>query len=103
MMLINNLLDKFKAKKGFTTDKQIAYDLSISCQKLSAVRQGSRFLTEKQLFYLSQVTKCNYELVILDLLIHKSKFDKTEVVLQMLFNHRLAFYSYNLFEDCESI
>ncbi|KJG29189.1 hypothetical protein C0W92_00005 [Photobacterium angustum] len=52
----NQLLDAYKSAKNYVQDKQIALDLGISKQKLSAIRNGQRHLTDNEVIFLAENT-----------------------------------------------
>lgn len=53
-MYANKLLDSYKEAKNYIQDKQIAHDLGISKQKISAIRNGKRYLTETEAIFLAE-------------------------------------------------
>ncbi|TOM46520.1 hypothetical protein CGH76_21145 [Vibrio parahaemolyticus] len=72
-MYINELLDAYKSAKRYEQDKQIAHDLGISTQKLSNIRNGSRYLTEKEALFLANEVGANKESVLVYLAADKAK------------------------------
>ncbi|MGF1751874.1 DUF3693 domain-containing protein [Vibrio cionasavignyae] len=72
-MQINELLDAYKHANKYTQDKQIAHDLQISTQKLSDIRQGRRYLTEKEALLLADHVGADKEIVLIQLAADKCK------------------------------
>lgn len=72
-MYINQLLDAYKEQKRYVQDKQIAHDLGISTQKLSNIRQGSRYLTENEALFLADEVGADKETVLVYLAADKAK------------------------------
>lgn len=72
-MYINQLIDAYKEKKNYIQDKQIAHDLGISTQKLSNIRQGSRYLTENEALFLAEEVGADKEMVLVYLAADKAK------------------------------
>lgn len=72
-MYINELLDAYKNAKNYVQDKQIAHDLEMSVQKLSAVRNGTRYLTETEALFLANEIGADKEAVLIYLAADKAK------------------------------
>ncbi|WP_068717600.1 DUF3693 domain-containing protein [Vibrio tritonius] len=72
-MYINELLDAYKDAKRYVQDKQIAHDLGISTQKLSNIRQGTRYLTENEALFLANEIGADKETVLIYLAADKAK------------------------------
>ncbi|PFG56151.1 uncharacterized protein DUF3693 [Vibrio sp. ES.051] len=72
-MYINQLLDAYKSAKNYVQDKQIAHDLGISTQKLSNIRNGQRYLTEKEVLFLAKEVGADIESVLVYLAADKAK------------------------------
>lgn len=72
-MYINQLLDAYKSAKNYVQDKQIAHDLGISVQKLSGIRKGERYLTEKEALFLAKEIGLDTESVLVYLAADKAK------------------------------
>lgn len=72
-MYINQLIDAYKEKKNYIQDKQIAHDLGVSTQKLSNIRQGSRYLTENEALFLAEEVGADKEMVLVYLAADKAK------------------------------
>lgn len=89
-MLINNLIERYKCQKGYSRDKQIACDLNISTQKLSAVRVGTRYLTESELLFLAKEIGEPYERLLLDQAYERSQCSEAKVCWQCLIRQYLS-------------
>ncbi|HCH2618789.1 hypothetical protein J8B07_06860 [Vibrio parahaemolyticus] len=72
-MYINELLDAYKKAKNYVQDKQIAHDLGISTQKMSNIRNGSRYLTETEALFLAEAIGADKETVLVYLAADKAK------------------------------
>jgi len=72
-MYINQLLDAYKDAKNYVQDKQIAHDLGISTQKLSNIRNGSRYLTESEALFIADEIGADKEMVLVYLAADKAK------------------------------
>ncbi|EPR4992590.1 DUF3693 domain-containing protein [Vibrio navarrensis] len=72
-MYINQLLDAYKEAKNYVQDKQIAHDLGISTQKLSNIRNGSRYLTESEALFIADEIGADKEMVLVYLAADKAK------------------------------
>lgn len=72
-MYINELLDTYKESKRYVQDKQIAHDLGISRQKMSAIRKGERYLTENEALFLADEVGADKEMVLVYLAADKAK------------------------------
>ncbi|WCP68654.1 DUF3693 domain-containing protein [Vibrio tubiashii] len=72
-MYINELLDTYKEKKRYIQDKQIAHDLGISRQKMSAIRKGERYLTENEALFIAEQIGMDKEMVLVYLAADKAK------------------------------
>ncbi|HAS8194971.1 TPA: hypothetical protein I7704_13425 [Vibrio vulnificus] len=72
-MYINQLLDAYKDAKRYVQDKQIAHDLGISTQKLSNIRNGSRYLTETEALFIADEIGADKETVLVYLAADKAK------------------------------
>ncbi|WP_112479970.1 DUF3693 domain-containing protein [Vibrio variabilis] len=72
-MQINELLDAYKSANKYSQDKQIAHDLQISTQKLSDIRKGRRYLTEKEALLLADKVGADKEIVLIQLAADKCK------------------------------
>ncbi|MFH4618453.1 DUF3693 domain-containing protein [Vibrio furnissii] len=72
-MYINQLIDAYKTAKNYVQDKQIAVDLNMSVQKLSAIRNGTRYLTETEALYLANAIGADAETVLVYLAADKAK------------------------------
>ncbi len=77
-MYINKLLDAYKTAKNYVQDKQIAHDLGISVQKLSGIRQGTRYLTENEALFLANEANVPTAEVLLYLAADRSKNVKAQ-------------------------
>ncbi|MEK6204594.1 MAG: DUF3693 domain-containing protein [Amylibacter sp.] len=73
VMYINQLIDAYKTAKNYVQDKQIAVDLNMSVQKLSAIRNGTRYLTETEALYLANAIGADAETVLVYLAADKAK------------------------------
>lgn len=72
-MYTNQLLDAYKKAKNYVQDKQIAHDLGLSRQKISAIRNGQRYLTENEALFLAKEIGADTESVLVYLAADKAK------------------------------
>ena len=79
-MYANKLLDAYKTANNYVQDKQIAHDLSLSRQKISAIRKGQRYLTEKEALFIAESLKISEEEVLVYLAADKAKEFKAQQV-----------------------
>ncbi|EKO3442093.1 hypothetical protein NTH42_001425 [Vibrio fluvialis] len=72
-MYTNELLDAYKKAKNYVQDKQIAHDLGLSRQKISAIRNGTRYLTENEALFIAEEIGADAETVLVYLAADKAK------------------------------
>jgi len=72
-MYTNELLDAYKKAKNYIQDKQVAHDLGLSRQKISAIRNGQRYLTENEALFLAREIGADTESVLVYLAADKAK------------------------------
>ncbi|HGS5166452.1 TPA: DUF3693 domain-containing protein [Vibrio harveyi] len=72
-MYTNELLDAYKKAKNYIQDKQVAHDLGLSRQKISAIRNGQRYLTENEALFLAKEIGADTESVLVYLAADKAK------------------------------
>ncbi len=72
-MYSNKLLDAYKEAQNYVQDKQIAHDLGLSRQKISAIRNGQRYLTESEAIFLAEKIGLSTEEVLVYLAADKAK------------------------------
>ena len=72
-MYTNQLLDTYKKAKNYVQDKQVALDLGLSRQKISAIRNGQRYLTENEALFLASEIGLDKESVLVYLAADKAK------------------------------
>ncbi|WP_436322399.1 DUF3693 domain-containing protein [Vibrio cidicii] len=72
-MYTNELLDAYKKAKNYVQDKQIAHDLGLSRQKISAIRNGARYLTENEALFIADAIGADKEMVLVYLAADKAK------------------------------
>ncbi|EKO3426331.1 hypothetical protein K7V76_001995 [Vibrio fluvialis] len=72
-MYTNELLDAYKKAKNYVQDKQIAHDLGLSRQKISAIRNGTRYLTENEALFIAEEIGADKEMVLVYLAADKAK------------------------------
>ncbi|WP_047044030.1 DUF3693 domain-containing protein [Vibrio mexicanus] len=77
-MYSNELLDAYKTAKNYIQDKQIAHDLGLSRQKISAIRNGRRYLTEKEALFMAETIGMDAEEVLVYLAADKAKEFKAQ-------------------------
>ena len=63
-MYTNELLDAYKKAKNYIQDKQVAHDLGLSRQKISAIRNGQRYLSENEALFLAKEIGADTESVV---------------------------------------
>lgn len=79
-MYINELLNAYKEQKKYVQDKQIAHDLDISVQKLSGIRKGERYLTEREALFLAEEVGADKEMVLVYLAADKAKSHEAQTL-----------------------
>ncbi len=72
-MYTNELLDAYKKAKNYIQDKQVAHDLGLSRQKISAIRNGQRYLSENEALFLAKEIGADTESVLVYLAADKAK------------------------------
>lgn len=72
-MYSNKLLDAYKEAQNYVQDKQIAHDLGLSRQKISAIRNGQRYLTENEAIFMATKIGLSNEEVLVYLAADKAK------------------------------
>ena len=72
-MYTNELLDAYKKAKNYIQDKQVAHDLGLSRQKISAIRNGLRYLSENEALFLAKEIGADTESVLVYLAADKAK------------------------------
>ena len=72
-MYTNELLDAYKKAKNYIQDKQVAHDLGLSRQKISAIRNGQRYLSENEALFLAREIGADTESVLVYLAADKAK------------------------------
>ncbi|HFQ4905682.1 TPA: DUF3693 domain-containing protein [Vibrio vulnificus] len=77
-MYTNELLDAYKKAKNYTQDKQVAHDLGLSRQKISAIRNGARYLTESEALFIAEEIGADTEMVLVYLAADKAKTQKAQ-------------------------
>lgn len=77
-MYSNKLLDAYKEARNYVQDKQIAHDLGLSRQKISAIRNGQRYLTEDEALFLAETIGLSSEEVLVYLAADKAKTYKAQ-------------------------
>jgi len=77
-MYSNKLLDAYKEAQNYVQDKQIAHDLGLSRQKISAIRNGQRYLTEDEALFLAETIGLSSEEVLVYLAADKAKTYKAQ-------------------------
>lgn len=79
-MYINELLDAYKEQKRYLQDKQIAHDLGISRQKMSAIRKGERYLTENEALFIAEEIGADKEMILVYLAADKAKTHEAQTL-----------------------
>ncbi|KDN30087.1 hypothetical protein VFDL14_04965 [Vibrio fortis] len=77
-MYQNKLLDAYKEAQNYIQDKQIAHDLGLSRQKISAIRSGARYLTETEALFIAEKIGLSEEEVLVYLAADRSKNYKAQ-------------------------
>ncbi|NOI85002.1 DUF3693 domain-containing protein [Vibrio sp. 99K-1] len=77
-MYQNKLLDAYKEAQNYVQDKQIAHDLALSRQKISAIRSGARYLTETEALFIAERIGLSEEEVLVYLAADRSKNHKAQ-------------------------
>ncbi|EIX4872836.1 hypothetical protein QNF02_001623 [Vibrio vulnificus] len=77
-MYTNELLDAYKKAKNYIQDKQVAHDLGLSRQKISAIRNGARYLTESEALFIAEEIGAEAETVLVYLAADKAKTHKAQ-------------------------
>ncbi|EGQ7949917.1 hypothetical protein HJA58_000662 [Vibrio vulnificus] len=77
-MYTNELLDAYKKAKNYIQDKQVAHDLGLSRQKISAIRNGARYLTESEALFIAEEIGADAETVLVYLAADKAKTHKAQ-------------------------
>ncbi|WP_105215931.1 hypothetical protein [Pseudoalteromonas sp. T1lg22] len=77
------LIDKYKAHKEYTQDKQVVSDLD-KCHKscISEIRSGKRHLTATQCIFLAKQVGIDPKEALLELAIEKAKTKEEESILK---------------------
>ena len=77
-MYQNKLLDAYKEAQNYVQDKQIAHDLALSRQKISAIRSGARYLTETEALFIAERIGLSEEEVLVYLAADRSENHKAQ-------------------------
>lgn len=64
-MYANELLDAYKKAQNYQQDKQIAHDLNIEPNKVSKMRKGIRYVSDKEAIFLAEGAGLDPEIALL--------------------------------------
>ncbi|NAW64536.1 DUF3693 domain-containing protein [Photobacterium halotolerans] len=76
------LLDSYKTAKNYVQDKQIAADLGIPQQRISEMRTGKRYLSDKEAIFLAEATNIDPHEVLIFLAADRAKDFKAQRIWQ---------------------
>ncbi|UTM60119.1 DUF3693 domain-containing protein [Photobacterium sp. CCB-ST2H9] len=72
------LLDSYKTAKNYVQDKQIAADLGIPQQRISEMRNGKRYLSDKEAIFLAEAANIDPHEVLIFLAAERAKDYKAQ-------------------------
>lgn len=64
-MYQKELLEAYKKAKNYTQDKQIAHDLNLNKSRITEMKKGTRYLTDKEAVFLAEGAGIEPELALL--------------------------------------
>ncbi|MPY01282.1 DUF3693 domain-containing protein [Salinivibrio sp. VYel4] len=77
-MFHSELLDAYKKAKNYVQDKQIAHDLELPPSRISEMRKGKRYMSDKSAVFLAQEAGLDIHEVIIKIAADRAKTDETK-------------------------
>jgi len=76
-MYQSQLLDAYKKARNYVQDKQIAHDLNVHPSRITEMRKGTRYISDKEAVFLAEYAKIDKELALLG--VHADRNDSPEI------------------------